>query len=222
VRAISVRKIQNTRFELQLESLRFSVVSRVWGEKKQEGWFKMRKESFNNLIFILFLVVVVFISGIFLALSFRLVSLESFFFKTNYWIYSDFFNQIILVLVGALLIFLAIYLIWQKAQIDKGNLSVVQKTSFGEIKISIGSIKRLALKVVKGMEEIRETRPEVNILKSGGINIDLHLFVKQDVNIPQLSEKIQRKVKEYILETSGIETKEIKIHVDKIFYEDKK
>ena len=207
---------------MQLESLRFSVVSRVWGEKKQEGWFKMRKESFNNLIFILFLVVVVFISGIFLALSFRLVSLESFFFKTNYWIYSDFFNQIILVLVGALLIFLAIYLIWQKAQIDKGNLSVVQKTSFGEIKISIGSIKRLALKVVKGMEEIRETRPEVNILKSGGINIDLHLFVKQDVNIPQLSEKIQRKVKEYILETSGIETKEIKIHVDKIFYEDKK
>jgi len=207
---------------LQLESLRFSVVSRVWGEKKQEGWFKMRKESFNNLIFILFLVVVVFISGIFLALSFRLFSLENFFFKTNYWIYSDFFNQIILVSVGALLIFLAIYLIWQKAQIDKGNLSVVQKTSFGEIKISIGSIKRLASKVVKGMEEIRETRPEVNILKSGGINIDLHLFVKQDVNIPQLSEKIQRKVKEYILETSGIETKEIKIHVDKIFYEDKK
>ena len=182
----------------------------------------MSKESFNNLIFVLFLLVTVFISGIFLALSLRLFSLESFFFKTNYWIYSNFFNQIILGLVGVLLIFLAIYLIWQKAQINKGNLSVVQKTSFGEIKISIGSIKRLVLKVVKGMEEIRETRPEVNILKSGGINIDLHLSVKQDVNIPELSEKIQRKAKEYILETSGIETKEIKIHIDKIFYEDKK
>ena len=182
----------------------------------------MNKENFNNLIFVLFLVLVTFISGIFLALSLRLFSLESFFFKTNYWIYSHFFNQIILVLVGALIIFLAIYLIWQKAQINKGNLSVVQKTSFGEIKISIGSIKRLALKVVKGMGEITETRPEVNILKSGGINIDLHLSVKQDVNIPELSEKIQRKVKEYLLETSGIETKEIKIHIDKIFYEDKK
>jgi len=182
----------------------------------------MSKESFNNLIFILFMVVLIFISGIFLALSLRLFSLESLFFKTNYLIYSNFFNQITLGLVGALLIFLAIYLIWQKAQIDKGNLSVVQKTSFGEIKISIGSIKRLVLKVVKEMEEITETRPEVNILKSGGINIDLRLSVKQDVNIPELSEKIQRKVKEYILETSGIETKEIKIHIDKIFYEDKK
>ena len=182
----------------------------------------MSKESFNNLIFVLFLVVVIFISGIFLALSLRLFSLESFFFKTNYLIYSNLFNQIILVLVGVLLIFLAIYLIWQKTQIDKGNLSVVQKTSFGEIKISIGSIKHLTLKVVKGMGEITETRPEINILKPGGINIDLHLSVKQDVNIPELSEKVQRKLREYLLETSGIETKEIKIHVDKIFYEDKK
>jgi uncharacterized alkaline shock family protein YloU len=182
----------------------------------------MRKEGFNNLIFVLFLVVTVFISGIFLALSLRLFSLESFFFKTNYLIYSNLFNQVTLGLVGALLIFLAIYLTWQKAQIDKGNLSVVQKTSFGEIKISIGSIKRLTLKVVKGMGDIAETRPEVNILKTGGINIDLHHFVKQDVNIPELSEKVQRKLKEYLLETSGIEAKEIKIHIDKIFYEDKK
>jgi len=182
----------------------------------------MSKGSFSNLIFVLFLVITVFISGIFLALSLRLFSLENFFFRINYWIYSNFFNQIILGLVGALLIFLVIYLIWQKAQIDKGNLSVVQKTSFGEIKISIESIKRLTLKVVKGVGEITETRPEVNILKSGGINIDLHLSVKQDVNIPELSEKIQRKVKEYLLETSGIETKEIKIHIDKIFYENKK
>lgn len=182
----------------------------------------MSKDSFNNLIFVLFLVVTVFISGIFLALSMRLFSLEYFFFKTNYLIYSNIFNQIILGLVGALLIFLAVYLIWQKTQINKGNLSVVQKTSFGEIKISIDSIKRLTLKVVKGMGEITETRPAVNILKSGGINIDLHLSVKQDVNIPELSEKVQRKVKEYLLETSGIEAKEIKIHIDKIFYEEKK
>ncbi|TFG90272.1 MAG: alkaline shock response membrane anchor protein AmaP [Candidatus Atribacteria bacterium] len=182
----------------------------------------MSKESFNNLIFVLFLVVVVFISGIFLALSLRLFSLESFFFKTNYMIYSNFFNQIILGVVGALLFFLAIYLICQKVKTDKGNLSVVQKTSFGEIKISIGSIQHLILKVIKGIGEITETRPEVNILKSGGINIDLHLSVKQDVNIPELSEKIQRKLKEYLLETSGIETKEIKIHIEKIFYEDKK
>jgi uncharacterized alkaline shock family protein YloU len=182
----------------------------------------MSKEGFNYLIFVLFIAVTVFVSGIFLALSLRLFSLESFFFKINYLIYSNLFNQIALGLIGVLLIFFVFYLIWQKSQIDKGNLSVVQKTSFGEIKISIGSIKRLALKVVKEMGEITETRSEVDILKSGGINIGLHISVKQDVNIPELSEKIQRKLKEYLLDTSGIETKEIKIYIDKIFYEDKK
>ncbi|MCJ7657247.1 MAG: alkaline shock response membrane anchor protein AmaP, partial [Candidatus Atribacteria bacterium] len=152
----------------------------------------MSKESFDNLIFVLFLVVTAFVSGIFIALSLRLFSLESLFFKTNYLIYSNLFNQITLGLIGALLIFLAVCLIWQKAKIDKGNLSVVQKTAFGEIKISIGPIKHLVFKVVKGVGEIAETRPEIHILKSGGIKIDLHLSVKQDVNIPELSEKIQQ------------------------------
>jgi uncharacterized alkaline shock family protein YloU len=71
------------------------------------------------------------------------------------------------------------------------------------------------------MGEVKEVKPEVNIVKTGGININLRLSVKQDVNIPELSEKIQRRLKEYILETVGIETKEIKINIDKIFYEDK-
>lgn len=184
----------------------------------------MSKKSFNNLIFYLFLVVIIFFSGIIFSLSLRPFSLESLSFKTNYYydlIYSNIFNQIILGLMAVLLIILAIYLIWRKGQFDKEDLSVVQKTSFGEIKISTNSIKRLTLKVIKGMGEIKEARPEINILKMGGINIDLHLSVVQDVNIPELSEKIQRKLKEYLLETSEIETKEIKIHIDKIFYKDK-
>jgi uncharacterized alkaline shock family protein YloU len=182
----------------------------------------MSKDGFSNLIFVLFLLITVFVSGIFLALSLRLFSLESLFFKTNYLIYSNLFNQITLGLIGVLLVFLAIFLIWQKAKIDKGNLSVIRKTPFGEIKISIGSIKHLALKVVKGMGGITEIKPEIHILKSEGVNIDLHLSIKQETNIPELSEKIQRELKEYLLETSGVEIKAIKIYIDKIFYEDKK
>ncbi|MCJ7789107.1 MAG: alkaline shock response membrane anchor protein AmaP [Candidatus Atribacteria bacterium] len=180
----------------------------------------MSKNNFNNLIFVLFLVVMVFFSGIFIALSLRLFSLENFFFQTNYLIYSHLLNQTILGLTGVLLFFLAVCLIWQKNQIDKGDLFVVQKNSFGEVKISIGSITYLVLKVIKGIGEVIETSPEVNVLKSGGIKVGLHLSVKQDVNIPLLSEKIQRKLKEYLLEASGIEAKEIKIHIDKISYED--
>jgi len=181
----------------------------------------MGKENFNNLIFILFLVIIIFISGIIFSLSLRLFSLENLFLKTNYLICYNFLNQIILGMIAVLLIIIAIYLIWKRGQYNKEDLSVAQKTSFGEIKISTNSIKRLILKVIKEVGEIKEVKPEINIPKRGGINIDLHLSVKQDTNIPELSEKVQRKLKEYLLETSGIETKEIKIHIDKIFYEEK-
>ncbi len=185
----------------------------------------MGKESFSNLMFGLFLVVIIFFSAIIFSLSLRPFSLEGLLSKTNYYynlFYSNLFNQIVLGLIAVLLIILAIYLIWKKGQYNKEDLSVAQKTSFGEIKISTNSIKHLTLKVIKGMGDIKEAKPEINILKMGGINIDLHLSVMQDVNIPELSEKIQRKVKEYLSETSGIETKEIKIHIDKIVYEDNK
>ncbi len=180
----------------------------------------MGKEKFNNLIFILFLVIVILISGIIFSLSLRLFSLENLFVKINYLIYSNLLNQIILGMISVLLIILAIYLSWKRRRYSKEELSVAQKTAMGEIKIYTNSIKHLILKVIKGMGEIKEAKPEINIIKAGGVNIDLHLSVKQDTNIPELSEKVQQKLKEYLLEMSGIETKEIKIHIDKIFYED--
>ena len=187
----------------------------------------MNRESFNNLIFVLFMLIMIFISGIVFLISLKLISIEIMVWKVNnyynlFYSNSSYFNQVISGLIAALIIILLIYLIWRKAQYNRESLSVVQKASFGEIKISTGSIKLLTLKVAKGMEEVKEVKTEVNIVKTGGININLHLAVKQDVNIPELSEKIQRRLKEYILETIGIETKEIKINIDKIFYEDKK
>jgi uncharacterized alkaline shock family protein YloU len=72
------------------------------------------------------------------------------------------------------------------------------------------------------MEAIKESKSTINVLKSGGINVDLHLVLKQDVNIPEISETIQSELKDFLLKTSGIELKEIKIFIDKVFYEDQK
>jgi len=183
----------------------------------------MKKESFNNLIFVLFLVIIIFISAIIFSFSLRLFSLDNLLFIVNNYynvIYYNLLNQIMLGLIAVLLFVLAVYLIWRKGQYKIENLSIAQKTAFGEVKISTNSLKRLALEVVKKIGEIKEVKTEINLLKKGGINIDLHLSVKQDVNIPELSEKIQKRLKDYLLETSGIEVKEIKIHIDKIFYED--
>ena len=183
----------------------------------------MKKESFNNLIFVLFLVIIIFISVVIFSFSLRPFTLENLLFRVNYYynvIYYNLLSQIMLGLIAVLLLVLAIYLIWRKWQYKVENLSITQKTAFGEVKISTNSLKRLVLQVVKKTGEIKEVKTEINLLKTGSINIDLHLSIKQDVNIPELSEKIQKRLKDYLLEASGIEVKEIKIHIDKIFYED--
>jgi uncharacterized alkaline shock family protein YloU len=181
----------------------------------------MKKESFNNLIFVLFLVIIIFVSAVFFSFSLKPFTLGNLLFRVNHYynvIYYNLLSQIILGLIAVLLFVLAVYLIWRKEQYKVENLSIAQKTAFGEVKISINSLKRLVLQVVRKIGEIKEVKTQINLLKTGDINIDLHLSVKQDVNIPELSEKIQKRLKDYLLETSGIEVKEIKIHIDKIFY----
>ena len=179
----------------------------------------MSKEGFYNLIFVLFLVVIFLVAGIILSLAFGLLPLATLFSQMSYWFYSHFLNQILWVIIAALLIILAFYLIQEKRQYQREELAVSQKTSFGEVRISLNSIKHLILKVLKEIKEIKEVRPEINLQKTGEVKVNLHLGVEQDIKIPELSEKIQKKIKDYLLETSGIELKEIKIHIDKVFYE---
>lgn len=182
----------------------------------------MKKERFNNLIFALFVIVLILVSITIFSVSLRPVSLDSLVFKINNCyntFYSNILNQVVLCLIAILIFALAIYLIQKRYHYKTLSLSVTQKTSFGEIKISLSSLNDLSLKVLRKMEEIKESKPLITAVKTGGVNIDLNLTVKQDVNIPELSEKVQKKLKDYLLETSGIEVKEIKINIDKVFYE---
>jgi len=184
----------------------------------------MNKKRFDNMIFILFIGLIILISLAAFCISVKLVPFKVLTEAIDngfYVLYNSILNQIMLGLMACLLFFLAIYLIQKKNRFNTLNLSVTQKTSFGEVKISLNSLKHLIYKVLKKIEKIKESKSSINILKTGEINIDLHLVLKEDVNIPEISEKIQRELKEYLLETTGIEVKEIKIYIDKVFYENR-
>jgi uncharacterized alkaline shock family protein YloU len=184
----------------------------------------MNKKRFDSIIFILFIGLIILISLAVFFISLKPVPVKVLTEVINngfYALYNSILNQIILGLMAFLLFSLAIYLIQKKNRFNTLNLSVTQKTSFGEVKISLNSLKHLIFKVLKKMEKIKESKSSINILRTGGINIDLHLVLKEDVNIPEISEKIQRELKDYLLETTGIEVKEIKIYIDKVFYENR-
>jgi len=184
----------------------------------------MNKKRFDSIIFILFIGLIILISLAVFFTSLKPVPLKVLTEAINngfYTLYNSILNQIMLGLMAFLLFSLAIYLIQRKNRLNTLNLSVTQKTSFGEVKISLNSLKHLIFKVLKKIEKIKESKSSINILRTGGINIDLHLVLKEDVNIPEISEKIQKELKDYLLETTGIEVKEIKIYIDKVFYENR-
>jgi len=182
----------------------------------------MNKKSFDNLSFILLIGLIILFSLAIFALSLKPISLEMLrenVDKIYYSFYDSIINQLILGLIALLLFLFAIYLIQKRNRFSAQNLSITQKTLFGEVKISLSTIKHLISTLLLTIEEIKESKSTVNVLKAGDVNIFLHIVLKQDVNIPDISEIIQSKLKDYLFKVSGIEVKVIKIFIDKVFYE---
>jgi len=177
----------------------------------------MSKEGFGNFIFILFLLLGFLIAGFLFCLSLRLFSLETLFLQINYLLYSSLLNQLILGLLSILLIIWLIWLAGKKMQYNREDFAILQKTPLGEVKISLASIKPLIVKVLKEFKEVKEAKPELYLQKNGELKVVLNLGVEQEARIAELSERIQQRLKDYLLEAGGIKAREVAININKIF-----
>lgn len=98
------------------------------------------------------------------------------------------------------------------------KVSSIHETSLGTINITLPALENLVLKAAQSVQGIRDVRA---LLKSvpEGLVIQLKVQVMPDINIPKVSEEVQKTVKEYLHRTAGIIVKEIKIVVNKINWE---
>jgi len=183
----------------------------------------MKEKFFNNMIFMLFIILLLIFSLKCFLIAFNIIQ-QGFLVKiVNQYlslIYSDFANQILLGLLGLLLFFIALYLIWLKQKMIQQLPSVKIATDDGEIKITTGSMERIILNILHNMEGVKEIKPDIQVQKSGGIRAILQLVVSPGCNIPDTAHSIQRKLREELPRVSGVEAKEIKINVNKIDYEE--
>ena len=121
------------------------------------------------------------------------------------------FFKILGILVAALFVFLAGALL--RFLFPKIENTIVYATPEGEIKISFNSLKALTRDALQNVEEIVNIDPEIT--KSGNdARIALHLQVKSDTSVPDLSAMIQNKIREKIERQTGIVVKDIKLFVD--------
>ena len=90
-------------------------------------------------------------------------------------------------------------------------------TSSGEVTIALGAVEDLIRRLAGTISEIKELRPHVIVTKKGSIVVDLRVVLKSEVNIPELTARLQDIVKTKIQEVLGTEEQPfIKMHIMKI------
>ena len=111
------------------------------------------------------------------------------------------FFKILGILVAALFVFLACALL--RFCFQKWIIRSYTETPEGEIKISFNSLKALTKEALRNVDEVVSVEPEIT--KAGNeAQILLHLQVKSDTSVPDLSSMVQNKVREKIERQTGI------------------
>ena len=92
----------------------------------------------------------------------------------------------------------------------------------GRVSVSLGAVEDLVKRLMYKLQEIKEVRLHIIATKKG-IEVDARLILKSDVNIPDITSRLQELVKTKIQVILGIEEAVIvRIHVIKIVSEENK
>jgi len=173
----------------------------------------------GGLTLFFYTVVFLIIGGFFIIVSLNLVP-EVYITDTLATIYAMPNIRLILDVTGILLIFISIMV----AQITVGKIKREKTIAFenpdGPVVISLTAIEDFIKRALKQLPEVKELRPNVRAGKKG-ITIVNRVTLFSDINIPDITEKIQHIVKTRVQDMIGVEEPiTIRIHVVKIVHKE--
>ncbi len=125
-------------------------------------------------------------------------------------------ERIIIGVIIAVLLIISIKFFLQALSVEKKPVqAVVHETELGQIRVSVEAIENLIYRVIKQIGGVADIKPRVTCLPEG-INIFLRVVLSPEVNIPETSDEIQNRVRDYISEVAGVKVQSVKILVDSI------
>lgn len=93
--------------------------------------------------------------------------------------------------------------------------TLINSTDLGDINITLGAIDNLVKKIIKKREGIFEINTDINNSESG-LDIDLSIKVYSDYIIPELTNELQKVVKSYLEDTTGVTVNSVQVLVNEI------
>ena len=132
--------------------------------------------------------------------------------------YDDQLRFLIGVITGGFLFFNFLFYRLFSIKIQKEKTIAFDNTS-GRVTVSLFAIEDLIKSMVGNLSEIRDVKPII-VASKKGIQVSIRLILKDECNIPEMTQKVQELVKKKMHEIIGLdEPINVTIHVSKIIFE---
>lgn len=124
----------------------------------------------------------------------------------------------VLLIVGLIILLFSIKILLLSLKINnsKEKISyVVKNNEHGEVKISSDTIVGLVYHVCNRFSGLKNVKVKVDIIE-GQLYINLNGDVVPEINIPDMSNDLQAKVKEHVESCTGVNVSEIKVFISNV------
>ncbi len=123
-------------------------------------------------------------------------------------------NRLMILISGAVLFVYGVYVMSLPQSYRKKKTDfVVQQTADGEMRISVQAMDGLVRKVMEMHSEMTLRSMEVENRKDS-VYIDLKVAVAKNISIPLAVASVQKDIKQYLLSSTGVDVREVKVTVD--------
>jgi uncharacterized alkaline shock family protein YloU len=118
--------------------------------------------------------------------------------------------------VGVIVLLLSIRFLYITVRRGRSQApSIDQRTDYGDIRISLDTVENLSLKAAGRSRGVKDVKARVRVSASG-IEIEIRALVDGESSIPELTEDMQRSVKELVEEITGIPVAGVTVFVANI------
>ena len=136
---------------------------------------------------------------------------ERFLFWAQFVLQHRFYPWVV-VIVGAAVIVLAVAIVSGSFARRASRIAPMASASNSQVNISFPALEAMVRRASAEIAGIKELKPEIKRL-ANGIGIYLHVVLLSDVNIPELVNTLQERVKSQLETMSGLNVAEVKVYV---------
>jgi len=175
-----------------------------------------------NYIFLFYTIVFICLGVLLIAFCLHVFELNTLVSLLNEY-YTNLHSRISLTATGIAMVLLALLFAQIVSAKQEREKTIAFTNPSGQVTITLLAVEDLIRRISQDFPQIKELRPNVIIRKKKGIDVNIRLILKSEVNIPEFTAHLQETIKSKIQEIFGIEEAiMVKIYVAKILSQHEK